>query len=51
MRRCWLFHEWGKWEQFKVSIMVRWALDKVGVESHQKRVCERCGKVQEECVY
>lgn len=58
MDTCWLFHSWGKWEQYveKGTAMNTGILvpkDQRGVwfdyqESRQKRICTKCGKVQDE---
>lgn len=46
---CWLFHKWGKWEEFKQGMgkvtargIVRYIIRR------QRRVCEKCGKIQEQ---
>jgi hypothetical protein len=57
--RCW-FHKWGKWEPYtwqgtKTAVGVLYPSDIIGksfpcTEQRQKRVCERCGKMQDELV-
>jgi len=52
--KCFLFHKWGKWEQFDVHNPARqltenWALC-ASIDHKQKRTCERCGKVKQEII-
>ena len=49
-----IFHKWGKWYQYDVTIpekrfSEKWALSSV-IEHNQKRVCVKCGKEQRETV-
>jgi len=58
MNTCWLFHSWGKWEQYvetgrTTSTGILVPKDQRGVwrdyrEYRQKRCCKKCGKVQDE---
>ena len=56
---CFIFHQWGKWEQYKengTEILGRIAPKSVQgksvpyTETRQKRVCQKCNKVQDELV-
>jgi len=52
---CWLWHSWGKWEQYGQSgtMVVRWMADQTPMrytESRQKRICKDCGKVEDRLI-
>jgi len=50
---CIFFHKWGKWQEYKLDyvVFVKSANRMINsYDIHQKRVCERCGKVQDEFV-
>ena len=53
---CWLFHKWSKWKLYEetgtVTALFLKRLDPPVPysEVRQRRVCERCGKVQDEWV-
>ena len=56
MCQGYLFHKWSKWQQFQEEgIDHGWVWKPVnpGIpyrKNKQRRVCERCGKVQEETI-
>lgn len=48
---CFLWHDWGKWEQYTWYGKVKFHWQKEWtpcVEYRQKRKCKVCGKMQEE---
>ncbi len=49
---CWWSHDWGKWEEKVIPINVTlWngkSIDEDTVKRVQRRVCQQCGKIQEE---
>ena len=52
---CFVFHNWGKWEEYLWEGTIRYAEYYEGKpipisEQRQKRKCKSCGKVQEEKV-
>ncbi len=60
MKQCLLFHKWNKWEEFHEPSTVTYVgliypKDMRGktfntVLHYQRRICERCGKVDEETI-
>jgi hypothetical protein len=49
-RNCFLFHDWGKWIQYdQPMIDSRTGLTFDNVR--QKRVCQRCNKMQDELIF
>lgn len=51
---CFLFHKWGKWEQYEKRIVtyVYKTQEKFdSSEQRQRRICEKCGKMQDEKIY
>lgn len=48
--QCFLRHAWGKWEQFEMRWKRLGSAAIIDIERRQKRVCTRCGKMQEEQV-
>ena len=49
--QCWIFHKWGKWEQFTWVGTIQYAWRKgdpvPASENWERRKCELCGHVQE----
>lgn len=46
-----LWHKWGKWKQYEVELSEAAKRYKsIGVEVRQKRVCEKCGTMQDKLV-
>jgi len=43
---CFIFHKWSKWEEFDKEVYHVLAQIK-GEQSWQRRVCEKCGLIQE----
>jgi hypothetical protein len=50
-KKCFIFHDWGKWGQYKVGIKIQYPLQNEWhdtVETRQRRFCKRCNKMQDE---
>lgn len=49
--RCWLFHDYGKWESFERIISTYHYGVKIQgseyMQQFQHRVCKKCGHIQE----
>ena len=48
--KCFLFHDWDKWEQYTWQGRVKYNWQKEWndcVEYRQKRKCKKCGKVED----
>lgn len=45
-----IFHKWSKWEQFSVKVkyfnIFTMNYSEPSYENRQKRICEKCGKMQ-----
>jgi hypothetical protein len=42
-------HKWSKWEQFTIeAVHILSGIDVI--QQRQKRTCQKCNKVEEECV-
>lgn len=57
---CFIIHEWGKWEQYKrpmcfyPGILAPKELrgkEFLSIEHRQKRICNKCGKVQDKLIF
>jgi len=55
--KCFMFHDWTKWEPFEWVGSIKYVNMWNGKEStspckqiKQRRICKRCGKMQEEVV-
>ena len=50
-----LFHWWGKWKQYEVTLTSRRITKRLflceAVEQRQRRQCKWCGKVEDELIY
>ena len=53
---CFLFHDWGKWEQYEekgimlVSLYIDQKKEYKYTDQRQKRKCKRCGTVQDRLI-
>jgi hypothetical protein len=49
---CWLGHDWGKWEEHKIEHYYRDGEhnDLGNIETRQKRICKKCGEMQDRFV-
>jgi len=50
--RCWFFHDYGKWERvkktfFSTNILGEKVPNSEYVEWYQRRICKKCGFIQE----
>lgn len=55
---CFILHKWGKWEQYELHykytprIASKYLQEKTysSTDLRQRRICKRCGKMQDELV-
>jgi len=45
---CFFSHHWGRWQQYEETGMTR--IVSFYTETRQRRVCQRCGRMQDEIV-
>jgi len=49
-KSCFWSHDWGKWEQYDINWNHRGTASIASIEKRQKRICQACGKVEDELV-